>query len=107
MRRILIDYARARLARKRGGNAVQIEVTENTGVVMQRPEDYLALDEALDRLAKHDPELTRIVEMRYFGGLTEEEIAETLGHSSRTIKRRWSVAKAWLAAELKSGRRSG
>jgi RNA polymerase sigma factor (TIGR02999 family) len=100
MRRILINYARARLARKRGGDLVRVEATGEVGVAMRHPEDYLALDRALDRLALQDPELTRIVEMRYFGGLTEEEIGEALGMSSRTIKRRWKVAKAWLAAEL-------
>jgi len=100
MRRILIDYARARLSQKRGGEAIRVEAVENVAVVMHRPEHYLALDQALDRLTAYDPELTRIVEMRYFGGLTEEEIAEALGQSSRTIKRRWKVAKSWLAAEL-------
>ena len=101
MRRILIDYARTRLARKRGQDAIHVEISPEMAVTMSRPEDYLALDEALDHLARHDPELTRIVEMRYFGGLTEEEIAAALGQSSRTVKRRWRVARSWLAAELK------
>jgi RNA polymerase sigma factor (TIGR02999 family) len=100
MRRILIDYARARLARKRGGDSVRIELSDNIASAVRRSESFFALEQALDRLASQSPELARIVEMRYFGGLTDEEIAEAMGISARTIKRRWQVARRWLELYL-------
>ena len=105
MRRILVDYARDRAAAKRGGRAVRIddEAFELAAEVV-KTEQVLAVDEALARLAKVDSQQAQIVEMRYFGGLSVEEAAESLGVSPRTIKGDWAVAKVWLRSEL-SGRR--
>jgi RNA polymerase sigma factor (TIGR02999 family) len=100
MRRILIDYARARFARKRGGDGVRIELSDNIASVVHHSESFFALEQALDRLASESPELARIVEMRYFGGLTDGEIAEAMGISSRTVKRRWQEARRWLELSL-------
>ena len=101
MRRILVDYARARAAAKRDGMATRIEIAgfELSGEA-PRTEEILAVDEALNRLAEMDPEQTRIVELRYFAGLTIEETAEALGISARTVKREWAMASAWLRNEL-------
>jgi RNA polymerase sigma factor (TIGR02999 family) len=105
MRRVLVDYGRRKRSLKRGGALARIEL--DTPVAMQTDlEDVLALDEALTRLERQDARQCRIVEMRYFGGLTEEETAEVLGISPRTVKREWSVAKAWLYAELGGNRTS-
>ena len=101
MRRILVDYARQRIAAKRGGgNApVDLEGAEVAGA-NQRPEEWLMVDEALGRLAQLDPQQARIVELRYFGGMTVEEAAEALEISPRTVKRDWAMAKAWLRTEF-------
>jgi RNA polymerase sigma factor (TIGR02999 family) len=101
MRRILIDHARARLAEKRGGELQQVTLTavEGWNPVAQN-EDLLALDQALSRLEKADPRAARVVELRFFGGLQEEEIAEVLGVSAITVKRDWKAARAWLAGQL-------
>ena len=104
MRRVLVDYARAREAAKRGGGATQVTLGDADGVAMASPEpaaEVLALDAALQRLARLDPELARLVELRYFGGLTIEETAEALGVSPATVKREWTAARAWLHTELK------
>jgi RNA polymerase sigma-70 factor, ECF subfamily len=98
MRRILVDYARRKGADKRGGDWHRVD-TDALAAPRQH-EDVLAIHEALDHLSRIDERQGRIVELRYFGGLTEEEIAEVLGLSARTIKREWSVARAWLYAEL-------
>lgn len=100
MRRILIDYARARSARKRGGAGVRVEIRDDVASIIEHPEQYLAIEQALERLAMQDSELARIVEMRCFGGLSAEEIAEALGTSTRTVTRRWKAAKEWLTANL-------
>ena len=101
MRRILVDYARERAAAKRGGGAVRIDDEGfDLGATPQQSEEVLAVDEALSRLNELDPQQAKIVEMRYFGGLSVEEAAEALGISPRTVKRDWSMAKAWLRAEL-------
>jgi RNA polymerase sigma-70 factor (ECF subfamily) len=100
MRRILVDYARTRKAQKRGGPAVRIDLPEALMISEEKSEQVLLLDEALSRLARFDPRQSRIVEMRFFGGLTEEEIAEVLGVSARTVKRDWSMARAWLLGEM-------
>jgi RNA polymerase sigma factor (TIGR02999 family) len=100
MRRILIDLARNRRAVKRGGEW-QREPADEARLGQDVPLDrVLAVDQALSRLALLDQRQSQIVEMRFFGGLTEEEIAEALGISSRTVKREWSIAKAWLYSEL-------
>jgi len=101
MRRVLVDYARSRLAAKRGGSRVFVSLDEAQDTTDgSRVAEMLALDEALDRLSEHDPDLQRIVELRFFAGLTVEETAHVLGRSPRTIKREWQLAKAWLYREL-------
>ena len=104
MRQILIERARARGAQKRGG--AQPRVTLDEGLVAGEPSatvDLLALDQALERLAAVDPEQARLVELRFFGGLTIEETAEAMNISPATVKRHWTVARAWLARELADG----
>jgi RNA polymerase sigma factor (TIGR02999 family) len=101
MRSILVDHARARHAAKRGGGAphLTLEAVDLGGG--QAPEvDVVALDEALTRFAAFDPEKSRLVELRYFGGLSIDEAAEVLGISPTTVKRQWSTARAWLRREL-------
>ncbi len=98
MRRILVDYARQRAAAKRAG--VRIELDEALIVSPERCTEIDALHEALERLAEFAPRAAKVVEMRYFGGLTEEEIAGVLGVSSKTVKRDWQMAVGWLRGEL-------
>lgn len=100
MRRIMVDHARERHSLKRGGGALKVPLDEAALVTESRSEELLALDEALERLAAQDPPKSRIVELRYFGGLTVEETAECLDLSQRTVEREWSVAKAWLYRAL-------
>jgi RNA polymerase sigma factor (TIGR02999 family) len=100
MRRILVDHARKRRAAKRGGPAVTMALEEGMAVSREQDVDVIALDKALDRLAVLDPQQGRVVELRYFSGLSIEETAEVLGVSPRTVKRDWQVAKAWLRHEL-------
>src|ERR1035437_3745706 len=100
MRRILVDHARVKQAKKRGGSEQKVSIDEAVLVQPDPPQDFLALDEALDRLAKRDPRQSRVVELRFFGGLSEEETAEVLGISLRTVKRDWKVARAWLYQQV-------
>jgi len=100
MRNILVDHARARKTAKRGGELRQVELDASLKDVDQQLDQALAVDEALHRLAGIDPQQARIVELRYFGGLSVEETAAVLGVSERTVKRDWSMAKAWLYAEI-------
>jgi RNA polymerase sigma factor (TIGR02999 family) len=100
MRRILVDYARRHRTQKRGGVQHKVSLEDALSLTHGQSEELLALDEALSRLAQFDPRQSRVVELRYFGGLNEEETAQALGISSRTVKREWSVAKAWLYGEL-------
>ena len=100
MRRILVDFARARHSRKRGGGLVRVTLDEAQTPAPQPAPDVIALDEALERLAAFDPRAARIVELRFFGGLTVEEAAEVIGVSPRTVKREWAAAKVWLLGEL-------
>jgi len=110
MRQILIQRARARNAIKRGGgpqrvtlddaNAANVEAGFNVGRPDPNDIDVLALDEALTRLGAMDAELARVVELRYFGGLTVEEVAEVMGSSPATVKRQWALARAWLKRAL-------
>lgn len=103
MRRILVDYARARHADKRGGAATFVSLSAAADTPADsRIADVLAIDEALERLAACDPEQVRIIELRFFAGLTVEETARVVGRSPRTVKREWRVAKAWLYRELRS-----
>jgi len=103
MRRILVDFARARQNLKRGGGALQVTLDEDLVVSPESGLDLLALDEALEKLASLNPRQSKVVELRYFGGLKEEELAEALNVSPRTIRHDWSVARAWLYRELRHG----
>jgi RNA polymerase sigma-70 factor (ECF subfamily) len=101
MRRILIDHARARLTEKRGSGAPDVSLDAGTiDVSDERARELILLDEALQKLAAKDPERSRVVEMRYFGGLSVEETAEALDVSVSTVTRNWRVAKAWLYKEI-------
>lgn len=101
MRRIMVDHARERQALKRGGNALKVAFDEAALVTKTRSEELLALDEALERLAVQDPRKSQIVELRYFGGLKVEEVAEFLNLSRRTVEREWNMTKAWLYRALR------
>ncbi len=101
MRRILVDFARNRRYQKRGGDWRQVTLGEGLGVVTNVDSDLVALDEALQELAKLDPRKARVVELRFFGGLSLEETAEALQISTDTVGRDWRAAKAWLKRELK------
>ncbi len=103
MRRILVDFARARHQDKRGGAACQVSLDEAAAVSVERVAEFIALDEALEQLAAIDPRRSRMVELRFFGGLSEEETAEVLKVSPRTVRREWSLARAWLHRELRQG----
>jgi RNA polymerase sigma-70 factor (ECF subfamily) len=103
MRRILVDFARAKQNLKRGGGARQVTLDEGLVVSPESGADLLALDEALGRLAALNQRHSQVVELRYFGGLNEEEIAEVLNVSSRTVRHDWSLARAWLYRELSLG----
>jgi RNA polymerase sigma factor (TIGR02999 family) len=100
MRQVLVDHARARQAKKRGGEATLVDLTGADPAAPPRGVDVLALHAALDRLAALDATSERIVEMRYFGGLTVEETAEVLEISPATVKRDWHAARAWLLQEM-------
>jgi RNA polymerase sigma-70 factor (ECF subfamily) len=100
IRRILVDHARSGAYAKRGGNALRIPLDEEVVCPSERGVELLALNDALASLAKMDPRKGRLVELRYFGGLTIEESAEILGVARETAKRDWKIAKAWLLAEL-------
>jgi RNA polymerase sigma factor (TIGR02999 family) len=100
MRRVLVDAARVRGSRKRGGGAVKVNIDE-TAVMTPEPEaSIMALDEALEAFSRVAPRQAKVVELRYFGGLSEEEIVEVLKVSPRTVRRDWDFAKAWLMREL-------
>lgn len=100
MRRILVDYARARLTEKRGGGRQTLSLDEALVYSDQDSEQLIVLDQALDRLAKRDARASRVVELRFFGGMTVEETAEALGVGEMTVKRDWRAARAWLYGEL-------
>jgi RNA polymerase sigma-70 factor, ECF subfamily len=101
MRRILLDYARRHHAAKRGGARTKVSLDQAIILSREATGDMLVLDETLSRLAEIDPKQARVVELRVFGGLTVEETAELLGVSPATVKRDWSMAKAWLMRELR------
>jgi RNA polymerase sigma-70 factor, ECF subfamily len=107
MRRILIDEARARRAERRGGDAQQVTLDDLVDIPQAPTQDLLALDEALDRLARVDERKTKVVELRYFGGLSVEETAHVLKVSQDTVLRDWRLAKAWLLRELNEGNDHG
>lgn len=101
MRRVLVDHARERGAAKRTGGKQRVELDAFLVAEKPRTEELLILDDALNRLAELDARQARIVEMMFFGGLTEEEVAEVLGISVRTVRRDWKVARAWLQVQLR------
>ena len=100
MRRVLVDYARSHRAGKRGGALPKVDLDDLPLGSENFPEKLLALDEALSRLSEWDPRQSRIVELRFFGGLTEEEIATLMQTSTRTVRREWSLARAWLYSHI-------
>lgn len=100
MRRILVDHAKAKHRAKRGGAARKLSLDEATHYTHERAAELVALDEALQSLAELDSRKSRIVELRYFGGLTVEETAQVLGVSDKTVMRDWNLAKAWLYQQL-------
>jgi RNA polymerase sigma factor (TIGR02999 family) len=103
MRRILLDYARGHDAQKRGGSQQKVMLDDGMALTEQRAVEMIALDSALNKLAEIDPEQSRIVELRFFGGLSVEETAEVLKMSPATVKRYWNSAKAWLYREIARG----
>lgn len=107
IRQILVDHARTRGAAKRGGGVAPVALDEGAVIGGERATEILALDDALQDLARMDPRQARVVEMRYFGGLTIDETAAVLEISPATVKREWNVASAWLRRELGSGPPAG
>jgi RNA polymerase sigma-70 factor, ECF subfamily len=107
MRRILVDYARLHHGQKRGGYRHKLSLDDAAGFEKDKDVDLIALDEALGELARLDPGQSRIVELRFFGGLTLDETAEVMGISRSTVKREWLMAKAWLYSQLSQEGRHG
>jgi len=107
MRHILVDFARARRRAERGGFKQQVSLEEAAVVSKERSADFIALDDALKSLAEIDPRRSRMVELRFFGGLSVEETAEALNVSQRTVMREWSLARDWLYRELSKEKKSG
>lgn len=103
MRRILVDHARSHLAAKRGGGCEKLALDEALALSQERGVDLIALDDALQDLGTFDAQKSRVVELRFFAGLTTEEIGEVLAISPRTIRREWRVAKAWLRRKIMEG----
>jgi RNA polymerase sigma factor (TIGR02999 family) len=103
MRRLLVERARARHAHKRGGDQVQVTLDDHVAALEPSRVDVIALDRAMTALAAFDAQQARVVELRFFGGLTVEETAEALGISPATVKRDWTVAKAWLMRAIETG----
>ena len=101
MRRILVDHARSHNAAKRGGTSPKLCLDEAIVMAKEHAGDLLAIDELLTRLSRIDPQQVRVIEMRFFSGLSVEETAQALGISDRTVKRDWAMAKAWLQRELR------
>jgi RNA polymerase sigma factor (TIGR02999 family) len=106
MRRILVDHARTKKRAKRGGSHIKVSLDDANIAVRSQDLDVVAVDEALSRLAKIDEQQSRVVELRFFSGLTVEETAEVIHISPATVKRDWSMAKAWLHRELSGGRKA-
>ena len=100
MRRVLVDYARAHRAEQRGGGLKRVEMQDDLAISAEKLDQVEALDEALSTLEEHNPRRGKVVELRYFGGLSVEQIASLLGVSPRSVKRDWSLARIWLFREL-------
>ena len=107
MRQVLVDHARSRGYRKRGGGVQRVPLDQALLITPEPALDVLAVDRALEAFAKIDPRKSQVVELRFFGGLSVEETAEVLGLSVETVKRDWRVAKLWLSRELHASRRRG
>jgi len=107
MRQVLVDFARRRGAEKRGGAATRVSLSDGDVALQMELDEILALDSALDRLAAVDPRLRQIVELRFFGGFSEVEIAESFGVTPRTVERNWLKARLFLLRELETGPRTG
>jgi len=105
MRHVLVDYARKSKAEKRGGPAIKVSLSEVASLGEKRDQEILAVHDALSRLEKLDAKAAKVVELRFFGGLTEKEAAKILGVSVATLKRDWTFARSWLFTELSSGTR--
>jgi RNA polymerase sigma factor (TIGR02999 family) len=103
MRRVLVDHARSRGAQKRGAGATHVSVRDSNAITEDRTQDVLLVDAALARLAAVDRQAERIVEMKFFAGMTEAEIAQVLGVSDRWVRKQWAFARAWLRRELEGG----
>ena len=103
MRRVLVDHARARSAQKRGAGVTHVSVGESNAITPDRTQDVLLVDSALARLAAVDRQVERLVEMKFFAGMTEPEIAQVLGVTDRWVRKRWAFARAWLRRELEAG----
>lgn len=101
MRRILVDYARAKKAAKRDGARQQVELSDSLVVTTDRLEEIIYVDDALRRLAEFDARRAAVVELRFFGGMTDEEVSTVLDIAPRTVRRDWNIAKAWLHGELR------
>ena len=102
MRRILVDHARKRRAKIRGGGQTKLALDEALAVPGSQGVESIALDEALNALAELDPEQCRIVELRFFGGLANDEVAEVMGISSAKVRREWTTAKTWLYTQIRN-----
>jgi RNA polymerase sigma factor (TIGR02999 family) len=100
MRHILVDYARTRRRAKRGGGAIKVELKDDAAIVQTQAEEILDLNDALERLTQLDHRASQVVELKYFGGMNYDEIAETLDIAAITVRRDWEFAKAWLHKEL-------
>lgn len=107
MRRVLVDHARTHQADKRRGKRQRVTFDEQLGVIASNSSAMLEVDSALDRLEQFDPQLARIVEQHFFGGMPFKEVAESLGIALRTVERSWRLARAWLMRELAAGNRDG
>ena len=103
MRRVLVDYARAHKAEQRGGSLQRVEMQDDLAISPDKLDEVTLIDDALKRLETHNPRQARIVELRYFGGLSVEQIAALLSISPRSVKRDWAVARVWLFRELQDG----
>jgi RNA polymerase sigma-70 factor, ECF subfamily len=102
MRRVLVDYARAHKAKMRGGELRRVDLDEGLAISVERTEEMLTLDEALNRLTEVNPRQATVVELRYFGGLSIEQIAAALAISPRSVKRDWALARIWLFNKLRT-----
>lgn len=107
MRRVLVDYARTHNAEMRGGGLKRVELEEGLAISVDSSEDILSLDEALHRLTELNPRQAQVVELRYFAGLSVEQIASILGIAPRSVKRDWALARIWLFKELKTDAQQG